>query len=136
MVWPRTTAEVVAFDWADHSSLQYTTTFLPTQCQSMTRVLLESQSGPVTEKLCRDYLSLSDQDARRIDIPQFEQAAQILLAINPSETKVNELFKHRLKVVSRRAILFCIAHNQQAWANRIVERLMPMLAPQNTNDSS
>jgi hypothetical protein len=74
--------------------------------------LLESLPGKETEKICRDYLALSDEEATRIGIPQFEEAAKCLLAISPGEATIRELEGHRLSAVRGRAKLFAMA---QAW---------------------
>ena len=48
---------------------------------------LEKLPGEVTEKLCRDYLALTDDQAKQLGPPQFEEAARTLLTIRPdSET--------------------------------------------------
>src|SRR5439155_5789554 len=65
---------------------------------------LEKCPGPAAEKLCRDYLGLSDEDARKIGPPQFEQAGKALLSISPRTETALELMKHRLQSVRGRAI--------------------------------
>ncbi len=87
--------------------------------------LLESLPGPATEQLCRDYLALSDEKARSIGVPQFENAARTLLAINPTESTSRELLKHRLSVVRGRTILFCLAHVDDAWARKVLQDEAP-----------
>lgn len=86
---------------------------------------LESIPGEATEQLCRDYLQLSDAEAREIGIPQFEQAARTLLAVSPQESTVNELLAHRDQAVRGRAVLFCLAHPDLPWTQAIVERYQP-----------
>ena len=86
---------------------------------------LESIPGEATEQLCRDYLQLSDDQAREIGIPQFEQAARTLLCVSPKESTVDELLEHRLRVVRGRAVLYCLAHSEQLWTQAIVERYLP-----------
>ena len=66
---------------------------------------LEQCPGAATEKLCRDYLALSDDAARELGPPQFEQAGKALLAVSPKTETALELMKHRLQVVRGRAIL-------------------------------
>lgn len=67
--------------------------------------MLESMPGAETEALCRDYLALTDDEARRIGIPLFEDAARCLLAIRPHDATIEELEKHRLSAVRGRARL-------------------------------
>jgi hypothetical protein len=72
--------------------------------------------GAATEKLCRDYLALSDADAAKLGPPQFEEAARTLLAVSPKTETAVELMKHRLQAVRGRAILDCMTHADQEWA--------------------
>jgi hypothetical protein len=67
--------------------------------------LLESLPGPDTERICRDYLALSDDDARRIGVPVFEDAARCLYAVSSMDLTLSELKAHRLSVVRGRAAL-------------------------------
>src|SRR5262249_45036976 len=83
---------------------------------------LQRHPGAATEKLCRDYLALSDKDARLLGPPQFEQAARTLLAVSPKKETALELMKHRLQVVSGRAILHCLAHGKQPWARAALQQ--------------
>src|SRR5439155_12264940 len=39
--------------------------------------------GAATEKLCRDYLALCDEGARKLGPPLFEEAGKALLAVSP-----------------------------------------------------
>jgi hypothetical protein len=86
---------------------------------------LEKLPGPATEKLCRDYLALSDDEARRIGPPQFEAAARALLAVSPRTEMALELLQHRLQVVRGRAILVCLAHAGEPWARAALEKGAP-----------
>ena len=81
--------------------------------------------GSAAEKLCRDYLALSDEEARKIGPPQFEEAGKALLAISPKEGTAVELMKHRLQAVRGRAILDCLAHADEAWAKTALEKAAP-----------
>jgi hypothetical protein len=72
--------------------------------------------GAATEKLCRDYLALSDEDAKKLGPPQFEEAGRAFFAVSPKTETVLELLKHRLQVVRGRAILDCLAHAKEGWA--------------------
>jgi hypothetical protein len=81
--------------------------------------------GAATEKLCREYLALSDGDARKIGPPQFEEAARALLAVSPRMETALELLKHRLQAVRGRAILDCLAHAGEAWARTALEKGAP-----------
>jgi hypothetical protein len=67
--------------------------------------LLESLPGEATERICRDYLALSDEAARRIGPPMFEEAARCLYAVSPKDSTLMELKSHRLAVVRGRAEL-------------------------------
>jgi hypothetical protein len=86
---------------------------------------LEKCPGPATEKLCRDYLALEDQDARKLGPPQFEEAARALLAVSPRTGTALELMRHRLQVVRGRAILDCLAYAREAWARTALEKGAP-----------
>jgi hypothetical protein len=81
--------------------------------------------GPATERLCRDYLALSDDEARSLGPPLFEEAGRALLAVNPNEKTALELMKHRLQVVRGRAILDCLAHAKEPWAKTALEKAAP-----------
>ncbi len=87
--------------------------------------MLESLPGPATEQLCRDYLALSDEDARNIGVLQFEPAARTLLAISPTAATAKELLNHRLSLVRGRAILFCLAHADKDWAREVLNDERP-----------
>lgn len=67
--------------------------------------MLESLPGPATERVCRDYLALSDEEAHRIGVPVFEDAARCLYAVSPRDSTLEELKAHRLSVVRGRAEL-------------------------------
>jgi hypothetical protein len=86
---------------------------------------LEKCPGAATEKLCRDYLALSDEDARQIGPPEFEAAARALLAVSPKTETALELMKHRLQAVRGRAILDCLAHAAEPWARAALEKGAP-----------
>lgn len=77
---------------------------------------LAKYPGAATEKLCRDYLVLSDDEATKLGPPQFEEAGRALLAVCPTCETALELMKHRLQVVRGRAILDCLAHANEPWA--------------------
>jgi hypothetical protein len=72
--------------------------------------------GASTERLCRDYLSLTDDAARQIGPLQFEQAAKTLIAASPKTATALELLNHRLQAVRGRAILECLARADEPWA--------------------
>jgi len=86
---------------------------------------LESLPGQATEKLCRDYLALTDEEARQIGPPQFEAAGRALLAVSPKTKTALELIKHRLQSVRGRAILDCLAHAKEPWARSALEEGAP-----------
>jgi glycerophosphoryl diester phosphodiesterase family protein len=86
---------------------------------------LEQLPGAATEKVCRDYLALSDDEARKLGPPQFEQAAKTLLAVSRKTDTAAELMKHRLHVVRGRAILDCLAAAKEPWAAAALEKSAP-----------
>ena len=67
-------------------------------------------------QVCRDYLALSDEQAREIGIPMFEPAAKALVELTRDERAAVELMKHRRQDVRGRAILVCLAHADEPWA--------------------
>ena len=81
--------------------------------------------GAETERLCRDYLALSDADASKIGPPQFEEAAQALLAVSSKTETALDLMKHRLQVVRGRAILDCLANAHEPWAQEAMKQGSP-----------
>jgi hypothetical protein len=81
--------------------------------------------GAATEKLCRDYLALSDEEARVLGPPQFEEAARALLAVSPRTDTALELLKHRSQAVRGRAILDCLAHAGEPWARAALKQGAP-----------
>jgi hypothetical protein len=87
--------------------------------------LLETIPGEKTERLCRDYLALSDAEARVIGPPQFEAAAKTLLTISPNETTAVELLRHRHAGVRNRTIKLCLQHADQAWAIAALKQEVP-----------
>ncbi len=77
---------------------------------------LAQHPGAATEKLCRDYLALTDDEAQQFGPPQFEEAARALLSVSPQTETALELLRHRLQVVRGRAILDCLSRGEQAWS--------------------
>ncbi len=86
---------------------------------------LEKYPGSATEKLCRDYLALTDNEARKLGPSQFEQAGKALLAVSPKAETALELMKHRLQVVRGRAILDCLANAKEMWALEALKKGAP-----------
>ena len=86
---------------------------------------LEKLPGAATEKLCRDYLALSDEAARQIGPTQFEPAAKTLLTVSPTTATALELMQHRLPEVRGRAILDCVRHMEASWARAALEQAAP-----------
>lgn len=86
---------------------------------------LEKHPGAETEKLCRDYLAQSDDDARKYGPPQFEAAARTLLAVRPDQAVAVELLRHRRSDVRGRAVLTCLRHVQEPWARQALEQAAP-----------
>ncbi len=87
--------------------------------------LLERFPGEPAEELCRNYLQLSDDEARRIGSPQFEPAAHALLSLTPGEATAVALLQHRRGDVRGRTILTCLAQIQSPWARAALERAAP-----------
>jgi hypothetical protein len=81
--------------------------------------------GPATEKLCRDYLALTDEKARELGPPQFEAAGRALLAVSPSTDTALELMKHRHQAVRGRAVLDCLLQADRPWAKAALETGAP-----------
>ncbi|MCI0699932.1 MAG: glycerophosphodiester phosphodiesterase family protein [Planctomycetia bacterium] len=86
---------------------------------------LEKCPSAATEKLCRDYLALSDDEASKLGPTQFEQAGKALMAVSPKLETALELMKHRLQVVRGRAILDCLAHANEPWAREALKKSAP-----------
>src|SRR5205085_9462077 len=86
---------------------------------------LEKCPGRATETLCRDYLALTDAEARKLGPAQFEQAGKALLAISPKTETALELMGHRLQVVRGRAVLDCLAHAKEPWARAALQKGAP-----------
>jgi hypothetical protein len=86
---------------------------------------LEHLPGEATEKLCRDYLALTDMEAHELGPPQFEAAGRALLAVSPKTETALELLKHRLQSVRGRAILDCLSHASDPWAKGALEQGAP-----------
>jgi hypothetical protein len=86
---------------------------------------VERLPGDATEKLCRDYLALTDESAQQIGPPQFEAAGRALLAVSAKTETALELLRHRLQSVRGRAILDCLAHAGEPWARAALEKGAP-----------
>jgi hypothetical protein len=81
--------------------------------------------GEATERLCRDYLALTDEEARQLGPDQFEPAAWTLLVVSPRTETALDLMQHRRQVVRGRAILDCLAHAGESWARTALEKGAP-----------
>jgi hypothetical protein len=81
--------------------------------------------GAATEKLCRDYLALSDEEARKFGPPLFEEAGKALLAVSPRTETALELMRHRLQAVRGRAVLDCLGNAGEPWARAALEKGAP-----------
>jgi hypothetical protein len=86
---------------------------------------LAQRPGPASAKLCRDYLALGDEEARKIGPSQFEEAARALLAASPRRRTALELLKHRLRAVRGRAVLDCLARAKEPWAIEALQKGAP-----------
>lgn len=78
--------------------------------------VLARNPSDATERLCRDYLALTDEEADRLGPSQFEEAARCLLSVCPKTETALELLRHRLQVVRGRTILHCLSHRNEAWS--------------------
>jgi hypothetical protein len=90
--------------------------------------------GAATEKLCREYLALSDEGARKLGPPLFEEAGKALLAVSPRAETALELMHHRLQAVRGRAVLDCLAHAGEPWAREALEKGAPDCLALRTDD--
>jgi hypothetical protein len=86
---------------------------------------LRALPGADTQKLCTDYLALTDEEARRIGPEQFEEAARTLLAVRPRAETALGLMKHRLRVVRGRAVLECLRRVKEPWAREALKNGAP-----------
>lgn len=86
---------------------------------------LEQLPGTETERLCRDYLALSDEEAKTIGPQQFEAAAKTLITVRPTVETALELMQHRSSEVRGRAILQCLKHSTESWALAALEKGAP-----------
>ena len=77
---------------------------------------LEDLPGTATEQLCRDYLALSDRQARALGTYKFQEASRTLLAVSSTLETALELMRHRRGEVRGRAILSCVAQANEDWA--------------------
>jgi hypothetical protein len=75
--------------------------------------------------LCRDYLALTDAQARDLGPDQFEAAAKALLAVSSKTETALQLMRHRLQAVRGRTILDCLAHADEDWAKAALEKGAP-----------
>jgi hypothetical protein len=87
--------------------------------------LLEHLPSEVTERLCRDYLALPDNDAHRLGPLQFEAAAKALLTLQPNEATALELLRHRRMDVRGRTILSGLSRIDQPWARSALSQAVP-----------
>jgi hypothetical protein len=86
---------------------------------------LEKCRGATTEKVCRDYLALSDNEAHRLAPPLFAEAAKTLLTVNPRTETALELMQHRLRAVRGQVILVCLKRAKEPWAHEALEQAAP-----------
>ncbi|MDB5392416.1 MAG: glpQ1 [Planctomycetaceae bacterium] len=83
---------------------------------------LARNPGLEAEQVCRDYLALTDDVAKQLGPSQFKPAGRALLAISPKTETALELLRHRLQAVRGRAILDCLAHASEAWAQKALQQ--------------
>jgi hypothetical protein len=87
--------------------------------------LVEGFPGEVAERLCRDYLLLTDDEANRMGSPQYEAAARALLLLCRDQATAVELLNHRRSDVRGRTILICLSHIKSPWARAALEQQAP-----------
>jgi hypothetical protein len=86
--------------------------------------------GRATEKLCRDYLALSAEEARRLGPADLqEQAGRTLLTLCRDTRTALELMTHPARVVRGRAILDCLGRVHEPWAREALEQGAPFALP-------
>lgn len=86
---------------------------------------LELRPGQTAQELCRDYLTLSEEDARKLGPPLFDSAAKALITISPTVVTATALLRHPLQVVRGRAILECLSHASEPWATNALRQGAP-----------
>ena len=86
---------------------------------------LSKRHGAKAVALCRDYLALSDEAAWKLGPLQFEAAAAALLRVRPDKATAIELLQHRRRDVRGRAILGCLRHAGEAWADEALAQAAP-----------
>jgi hypothetical protein len=86
---------------------------------------LAKAPGAATEKLCRDYLALSDEQARQLGPPQVQEAARTLLEVSPRTETAVELLRDRRREVRGQAILGCLRHGSAPWARAALAKEAP-----------
>jgi hypothetical protein len=86
---------------------------------------LEDLPGSATEQLCRDYLALSDRQARALGTYKFQEASRTLLAVSPTWKTALELMRHRRGEVRGRAILGCVDKANEDWARKALAIAAP-----------
>lgn len=84
-------------------------------------------SNPVNaaDVVCRDYLRLTRDEARKLAPEQFREATEALLAISPTTETARELLQHPLQEVRGQAILICLRNSQAEWATAALQREAP-----------
>ncbi|MCY2963180.1 MAG: glycerophosphodiester phosphodiesterase family protein [Planctomycetota bacterium] len=87
--------------------------------------LARLRDQPSAANLCREYLALSDADARPLGPDQFREAAVALLRISPTTETALELLRHRLQVVRGETILRCLQNSDETWATAALEQAAP-----------
>jgi Glycerophosphoryl diester phosphodiesterase family len=88
-----------------------------------------------TEQLCRDFLALSEADARQLAPMLFGQAAKTLLTVSPKTETAVALLKDARSVVRGETILGCLAKADQAWARQALETAAPFALDYTTGSS-
>ncbi len=86
---------------------------------------LETLPGEAAEKLCRDYLALSDGEAKQLGPPQFAQAAECLVVVTRDEAAALALLQDTRPAVRNRATKVCLRYAREPWANSALRQAAP-----------
>ncbi len=86
---------------------------------------LENLPGEATEKLCRDYLTLSGDEANKLGPPQFAQAAECLLVVTQNEATALAILQDARPAVRNRAIKICLRYAREPWAKSALRQAAP-----------
>jgi hypothetical protein len=114
-----------ALDAVNNPEFKVPRSWVDWRMKSLVFEALEHFPGPDSEKLCRDYLALTEEQAKALGPPQFDPASKTLLIISPKTQTAVELIHHPLKEVQGRAILQCLQHASEPWAIQALQQAAP-----------